>query len=109
MSSPTPDAADSWPDRMGWALDRVLNVMFLDGDDTQTVSVHAADAQAAGVRWGCVVCDILGALVQRRHCAITLDPDGKETPGAAARAGVMILAVFAAMWLATYFAVRNLF
>jgi hypothetical protein len=60
MSSPTPDAADSWPDRMGWALDRVLNVMFLDGDDTQTVSVHAADAQAAGVRWGCVVCDILG-------------------------------------------------
>ena len=80
----------TWIGRVGVAVDRVLNVLLLDGSDTETVSRHAAEAEVAGKRWGCVVCDVLSVLVQKHHCQLTLDPAVQEARGAAIRAGLVI-------------------
>ncbi|WP_428485936.1 hypothetical protein [Rhodopila sp.] len=94
---PSPDAGRAWTARLGLAADRLLNVVLFNGDDTWTVSLHAAVARVEGRRWGCIVCGLLGVLIQRRHCALTLDPNTQESTGAAIRAGLLILAVFAAL------------
>jgi hypothetical protein len=94
----SPDAGRNWFARLGLSIDRVLNVVLFDGDDTWTVSLHAAVADQAGERWGCIVCWILATLVQRNHCALTLDPTTVETAGAAVRAGLVMILVIGAIW-----------
>lgn len=93
----SPDAGRTWPERFGLAVDRLLNVVLFNGDDTWTVSLHAAVARRQGKRWGCWACAVLGVLVQRDHCAVTLDPALQETTGAALRAGALMTLLIAAL------------
>lgn len=88
----------AWLERFGRAIDRVLNVLLFNGDDTATVSLHAALAERQGKRWGCVVCRVLSELVQRDHCAITLDPNSEASTGAAIRAGLLMASGIAGVW-----------
>lgn len=53
--------------QVGVLADETLNVE-LDGDAGQTLSLRAALAARSGERWACVLCRVLGWLVQRRHC-----------------------------------------
>ena len=62
----------SYPYRCGEALDEGLNVVLFNGDPHVTISEHAADAQHAKRRWGCVLCQWLSWTVERNHCAKTL-------------------------------------
>ncbi len=100
--------ATSWPARLGFATDRLLNVLLFNGLDTETVSWHAATAEAKGRRWGCWTCWLLAKLIQAGHCRLTLDPAVPETPGAAARAGLLMLVGLACVAAAFVFLVRAL-
>ena len=93
----------TWWGRLGLAIDRVLNVLLFDGADTETVSLHAAEAEEKNARWACWTCWVLGVLVQRHHCAITLDPNAQETRGAAIRAGLVMLAGFVAAGVGVHY------
>jgi hypothetical protein len=75
--------------RVGIAIDEALNVLFFDGQPDETISLHAADAQRAGRRWGCVLCKILSVIVERDHCAKQFLP-GTTAPTAALRAGIAL-------------------
>lgn len=81
-------------ERVGRETDVWLNVTVWGGKEGVTVSTHAALDRNAGNRTGCVVCAILGALVERNHCTKTLDPTSVESTGAAIRAGLLMLAFF---------------
>jgi hypothetical protein len=92
------------------ALDRLLNAWFWpdkDAPDT-TLSLHAARDQAAGKRGGCVVCAILAAIVQRRHCERTL---AGETTGTLAglRAAMAMAALVGALHWAFVALVEGVF
>lgn len=54
--------------RIGLAVDELLNVIWFSGRPDQTISVHAALEQRKGTRWACVLCKILDVLVERDHC-----------------------------------------
>jgi len=54
--------------RLGEAIDALLNVVLLNGNVGETISLHAALAQQAGERWGCILCRVLNAVVERHHC-----------------------------------------
>lgn len=88
------------------ATDRWLNVLLFNGEDTMTVSMHAAEAEVAGATWGCWTCFVLNWLVQRHHCALTLDPNTKEAAGAAIRAGLVMIAGFTIFGVALHYALR---
>ena len=60
---------NSYPVRIGIAIDETLNVIFFNGQPEQTISGHAAIAQREGKPWGCIMCKILAAVVERNHCA----------------------------------------
>ena len=75
-----------WPTRVGIITDQWLNVVAWAGKIGETVSLHAAQDARDGKRLGCVVCAILGALVEKDQCAKTLDPTTQEAAGAAIRA-----------------------
>lgn len=90
------------------ATDRWLNVFLFNGSDTMTVSMHAALADQAGRRWGCVTCSVLATLVQKSHCALTLDPNTKEAAGAAIRAGLVMIAGFTIFGVGLHYALRLL-
>lgn len=53
-------------------LDEGGNTLLL-GDPGETISSRSAKAQAAGKRWGCVLCRFL-SLFQKDHCQKALEP-----------------------------------
>lgn len=89
--------SEAWWMRLGVALDETLNVLLLDGEPEETISVHAAEAARARKWWGCVLCRWLDRLVQPRHCARALEPGAARTE-AAVRGGVLMAVVIAGMW-----------
>ena len=90
------DILDStWGGRVGVATDQLLNTLLFDGSEDMTVSRHAALAAQAGQEWGCITCKVLSALVQKNHCALTLDPNVQETTGAAIKAAAIMALGFA--------------
>lgn len=93
----------TWAGRVGMAFDRLCNAVVFDGSDTETVSHHTAIAAQEGKAWGCVGCWLLGVLVQKNHCGLTLDPSIPETTSGALRAGL----VMAAATGLTVFAIRR--
>ncbi|MDE2468370.1 MAG: hypothetical protein KGL35_06415, partial [Bradyrhizobium sp.] len=52
----------------GYGLDRAAAAMFCGAKHGETVSLMAAEARTRGARWGCVMCRLLSALVERHHC-----------------------------------------
>lgn len=95
--------AEPWWRRLGLCVDRLLNVLLFGGLDTETVSLHAAEAEQAGKRWGCWTCWLLARLVQRDHCAITLS-NQPEAAGAALRAGlIMAVVIGLPAWVLIHF------
>ena len=48
-------------------LDVGLNVIFLLGKPTESVSMHAATARDEGKKWGCVLCEFFDAVIVD-HC-----------------------------------------
>jgi hypothetical protein len=60
---------DSYPVRIGVAIDESLNVIFFNGQPNETISGHAAVAQQDGKRWACVLCKILDVVIEPNHCA----------------------------------------
>ena len=97
-----------WPTRVGIITDQWLNVVAWAGKIGETVSLHAAQDARDGKRLGCVVCAILGALVEKDHCAKTLDPNTQEAAGAAIRAAILMALFFAAASVAIRFAVAHI-
>jgi hypothetical protein len=76
------------------ALDVLLNALVYPGARLkQTISVHAALDRRKGKRVGCILCAILGVLVQPRHCdqALTQAP---MPAGAAVRAALLLAAIW---------------
>ncbi len=57
-----------WLKQFGILEDEALNVVVLDGEAGQTVSIHAADDQKTA-RWAAILCAILSFVVQHDHCA----------------------------------------
>lgn len=54
---------------VGRQFDCLLNAMLLpDAQPNQTMSVNAS-LHEQSTRWGCVLCRLLGVIVQRHHCA----------------------------------------
>jgi hypothetical protein len=53
-------------------LDEGGNTLLM-GDPGETISSRSAKAQAAGRRWGCVMCRFLGWF-QKDHCQKALEP-----------------------------------
>jgi hypothetical protein len=97
--------------QVGLVEDEALNVVDFGGNADTTVSVHTAEAAAAGKWWGCVGCRLLSDLVQANHCALVMSPTFTMPEGAAIRAFVLITAVLvatfalpaAAVWAAIHF------
>ena len=83
-------------------------MLLLDGSETQTCSLHAAIAWREGKRWGCVLCWILGKLVETDHCAKQLEPYTEQQP-AMLRAGALILMVCGLLYAAVYLLVVAVF
>jgi hypothetical protein len=76
---------------LGRNVDIWCNVVFWNGDPTQTVSEHAAlDAQAKRIP-GCILCAVLAVLVQWGHCPKTLDPNASTPASAYVRAGLCFI------------------
>ena len=96
-------AVTSYLYRVGNETDIWLNVAVWDGAQGETVSLHAALDQRAGQRLGCIVCRVLGALVERGHCAKVLDPVTVESPGAAIRAAAIMAALIAIPFIILHF------
>jgi Na+-translocating ferredoxin:NAD+ oxidoreductase RnfA subunit len=94
----------TYPFRVGVATDCWLNAVVWAGNLNETVSHHTAVDCLAGKRVGCIVCVLLGALVERHHCAKVLDPNAQEAAGAAIRAALIMIAFF----VAVYWLVRTL-
>jgi hypothetical protein len=82
--------------QVGLLEDQTLNVLDFGGDANMTVSVHTAEAAAAGKWWGCVGCRFLSRAVQRDHCTLVMSPTFTMPEGAAIRAFVLITAVLVA-------------
>lgn len=85
--------------RCGDAIDCALNVLLFNGDVGQTISLHAAVAQRANRRWGCVLCWLLNWLVQHQHCPKQFD--GKRTSWmtfirASVAIGTLLIAMYGA-------------
>lgn len=77
--------------RVGFETDVWLNVVFYDGQQGETISQHAARDH----KWtGCVLCWLLGILIERNHCAKTIDPTAITSTGAAIRSLAVISAAF---------------
>lgn len=81
----------------------------LGGEVDQTLSMRAALGQRAGIwRW-CVLCRLLDVLVQRNHCAETLDPAAVVPASVYWRAGlcfaVATMAVLGVVGVALYWGV----
>lgn len=57
---------------VNWAvlLDEVGNTLT-GGSPNETISSRAGKAQAAGRRWGCVLCKLLN-YIQKDHCKIAM-------------------------------------
>jgi len=53
-------------------IDEGGNTLLL-GDPGETISSRSAKAQAAGKRWGCVMCKFLD-LFQKGHCQKAMEP-----------------------------------
>jgi hypothetical protein len=70
-----------WQYIMNWIIflfDQSLNTLR-GGDPGESISVAAAKAQLAGVRWGCVLCKILAKLLRDDHCTASLAKFGKHS------------------------------
>lgn len=57
--------------RVGDSLDRFFNVSLFDGQQTETISQHAARQDAAGRLWARALCAYLSVAVECNHCAKT--------------------------------------
>jgi hypothetical protein len=82
---------DTYPVRIGVAIDETLNVIFFDGQPEQTISEHAAIAQREGKKWGCIMCKILSFIVEQNHCAKQFTD--KPTPALAAFRAMLAMSV----------------
>ena len=80
----------TWLENIAYAWDEFLNVL-LGGLPGQTFSMRAAVARQSGRVWGCVMCAMLAALIQREHCQKTLEGEA-PTGLAAIRTGLALLA-----------------
>ena len=60
----------AWGARCCREIDVLFNVVFLFGEENQTVSDHAALAEDAGATWGCWLCWFLSKTVQKAHCKV---------------------------------------
>lgn len=98
---------EPWWVRAGVAVDQAMNVMLLDGEPDETISMHAAEAARGGERWGCVLCRWLGRMVQPHHCRDVLDGTALRTE-AAIRGGILMAGVLAALWGAAHLVVALL-
>lgn len=80
-----------WLQRVGLAIDELLNVLVFNGRPDQTISLHAAISARGGKRWACVLCRLLSLLVERDHCEKQFQPG--PTPLTAALRAATCLAV----------------
>lgn len=64
---------------IGISLDRFLNALLFAGSPDDTVSVHAANSQAQGRRWACILCRWLSWTVETNHCKKTLEDAPTKT------------------------------
>lgn len=78
---------DSYPVRIGVAVDETVNVVVFNGQPDETISQHAAVAQRDGKRWGCILCGILNIIIEPHHCANQFEP-GTTTPLVAFRSAL---------------------
>lgn len=70
--------AETYIEGVGADEDRLLNAA-LGGVPNETISTRFARARAAGKRWGCIGCAILGRLVEPDHCDKVLAPTYRFT------------------------------
>lgn len=56
------------------ALDQLANVVFLGGDEDETISSHAGKQARGGARWACILCRFLD-LFQEDHCHLSEELD----------------------------------
>ena len=89
--------------KVGRQVDVVSNVIFLDGEENETVSLHAARAEAAGKPWGCVLCRALAVLVQPNHCKDVLATGYVATGFVYFRAGTAFALVYFVLYLLVRF------
>ena len=84
---------ETYLQRVGLALDELLNVVLLNGRPDQTVSLNAALAERRGERWGCLLCKALAKVIEPDHCAkqFSGSPSSLMT---AARLAVALTAIF---------------
>ena len=81
---------DTYPGRVGEALDIFLNVLLLRGRAGQTISLHAAE-DAPRERWACWLCRWLSLTVERDHCAKTLAGESISERGGLLAGGQLIV------------------
>ena len=82
------------------ALDMAFNAIF-GGLPNETMSLRAARAADRNSRPGCLVCVVLGFLIECDHCGRTLR--GQDTVGGAAiKAALLILMPVAGLFAVAY-------
>lgn len=91
---------------LGEGLDRFLNTVLLAGRFDQTISHHAATAQASGRVWGCLLCRWLSLTVERDHCPKTLADEAVST-AAGLKALAQLVLVATALSVAYVFVLRG--
>lgn len=85
----------------GEALDQFLNVVLLDGDVGETISMHAAKSAEVPKVWACVLCRWLSWTVETNHCDKTLGNAAISRRGGLL-AGMQLFAVFLALTFAMW-------
>jgi hypothetical protein len=85
---------------LGLELDVFLNVWLFHGTGGETISFHAATANAAGRIWGCLLCRWFSLTIETDHCPKTL-AGVTTTPAAAIKAGLQLFG-FAGLLLAAW-------
>lgn len=78
--------------KVGVALDEFLNVLVLDGNVGDTISLHAAQQADNKKEWACLLCKWLSLTVEKNHCEKTLANEPTKA-AAAIKAGLQLLAV----------------
>lgn len=83
----------------GFGLDRGFAAAWMGAKHGETMSHQFAVANDAKLRWGCIGCWLLGKLVEKDHCAKTLQADGPPTAVIASyRAGALLFLLALLMW-----------
>ena len=86
----------AWFTRVGREWDVFLCVLFMDGEENETISHRSAIGEENRIRGWCLLCRWFSLTVEEDHCAKTLAGEALKT-GVAFRAGFQLLFVAVAL------------